>query len=82
VADGQILFHLHECGAVVSDEEGQELPTHANLREAAIKEARSIMSSEVLAGRLCLSCRIEVADEDQKPLLVVPLTEAVKVTGL
>lgn len=73
---------MYECGTLIADEEGQELPKHVTLSEAAIKEVRSIMSSEVLAGRLCLSCRIEVTDEDQKLMAVVPSVEAVSVLGV
>jgi hypothetical protein len=76
------FFHLHECGTVVRDEEGQELPSRLNLRDAALREARSVMSSEVLAGRLCLSCRIEVTDEDQQLIKVVPFKEALELTGI
>jgi hypothetical protein len=76
------FFHLHECGTVVRDKEGQELPSRLNLRDAALREARSVMSSEVLAGRLCLSCRIEVTDEDQQLIEVVPFKEALELTGI
>lgn len=75
------FFHLHECGTFIFDEEGQELPTRFSLREVAVREARSVMASEVQAGRLCLSCRIEVLDEDQKLMLVLPFAEALEVTG-
>jgi hypothetical protein len=76
------FFHLHECGTVVRDEEGQELPSLLSLREAAVREARSVMSGEVLAGRLCLSCRIEVTDENQQLIEVVPFKEALELTGI
>jgi hypothetical protein len=75
-------FHLEECGTFIPDHEGLELPSPVNLREAAFEEARSIMASEVQAGRLCLSCKIEVTDEDQKLIVVVPFSEALEVTGL
>jgi hypothetical protein len=75
------FFHLHECGALIRDEEGVELPEN-NLRDAAIRAARSVMSAEVLAGRLCLSCRIEVTDKDQRLVVAVPFTEALQVAGL
>jgi len=76
------FFHLHECGTVVPDEEGQGLPSQFNVRDAAKREARSIMAGEVQAGRLCLSCWIEVMDQNQKLLLVMPFKEALEVTGL
>jgi hypothetical protein len=40
------------------------------------------MSGEVLAGRLCLSCRIEVTDENQQLIEVVPFKEALELTGI
>jgi hypothetical protein len=79
---GRYFFHLHECGNVIHDEEGLELPDRADLREAAIREARSVMAAEVQAGRLCLSCRIEVTDEDQALIVGVPFKEALAITGL
>jgi hypothetical protein len=40
------------------------------------------MAGEVQAGRLCLSCWIEVMGQNQKLLLVMPFKEALEVTGL
>jgi hypothetical protein len=40
------------------------------------------MAAEVQAGRLCLSCRIEVTDEDQALIVGVPFKEALAITGL
>ena len=76
------FFHLHECGTLLSDEEGQELADAGAARNQAMKEARSVMSSEVQAGKLCLSCCIEVVDEAQRPVLTLPFKEALEVSGL
>jgi hypothetical protein len=54
----------------------------ADARLRAIREARSIMSSEVAAGKLCLSCHIRVEDARGATLLTVPFREALEVTGL
>jgi hypothetical protein len=78
----RFFFNLHECGPPVHDEEGRELPDAAAARDHALKDARSVMASEVQAGRLCLSCRIDVVDESQRPILSVSFKEAVEVTGL
>ncbi|MDT9600409.1 DUF6894 family protein [Sphingosinicella rhizophila] len=75
-------FQLYECGNIISDAEGRELPDIATVRKRAIAEARQLMSAEVAAGRLCLSCRIEVEDEDRRPVLVIPFREALEITGL
>jgi hypothetical protein len=58
------------------------LPDRFNLREAAIRGVRSVMGAEVQAGRLCLSCRIEVTNEDQQLIVVVPFKEALASAGL
>jgi hypothetical protein len=78
----KLFLHLHECGTVVIDEEGVELDSLADARLRAIGEARSIMSSEVAAGRLCLSCHIRVEDAQGETLMTVSFREALKVTGL
>ncbi len=78
----KLFFHLHECGTVVIDEEGVEVESLENARVRAIREARSIMSSEVSAGKLCLSCHINIADAQGKTLLTVPFREALEITGL
>ncbi len=75
------FFHLHECGLLTSDKEGREMPVAADLHAAAVREARAIMCAEVREGRLCLSCRIEVADEDG-PVMFVPFRDAVAVSGV
>jgi hypothetical protein len=78
----KLFFHLHECGTVVIDEEGVELDSLADARVRAIREARSIMSSEAAAGKLCLSCHIRVEDAQGETLMTVLFREALKVTGL
>ena len=75
-------FNLYECGTFIPDEEGRDVPASATIRDVAVREARSIMASEVQAGRLCLSCRIEVMDEDQRLIMVVPFAQALEVSGL
>lgn len=76
------FFHLQECGVVILDEEGMELADEATARDVAIKAARSVMAGEVQAGRLCLSCCIEVADAARNPVLRVPFRQALAITGL
>ena len=76
----RLFFHLHECGTVFVDEEGAELESLADARLRALADARSIMSSEVAAGRLCLSCHIRVEDEQGKVLLTVRFADAVEIT--
>ena len=58
------------------------LESFADARLRAIREARSIMSSEVAAGKLCLSCHICVEDAQGATLLTVPFSEALEISGL
>jgi hypothetical protein len=78
----KLFFHLHECGTVIADEEGIEVESLAEARLRALKEARSIMSSEVAAGKLCLSCHISVEDAEGTALVIVPFREALEISGL
>ena len=66
---------------VVDDEEGLELPDLAAAREYALFTARSIAAENVHKGKLNLSHRIEIADEDNQVLATVSFADAVKVEG-
>jgi hypothetical protein len=78
----RLFFHLHECGETVIDEEGAEVESLAEARAVALRAARSIMSSEVVAGKLCLSCDISVEDDQGKILLTIPFREALTISDL
>lgn len=55
------------------------LPDLSAARERAIREARPIMASKVMKGRLDLSGRILVRSETGEVLLEVPFDEALEV---
>jgi hypothetical protein len=76
-----LFFHLHERGSVLIDEEGVEVESLEEARTRALREARSIMSSEVAAGQLCLSCHISVEDAEGSILLTLPFRDAVDITS-
>ena len=76
------FFDFYECGNLFKADESVELPDIAAVREQAIKEARELMAEEVRKGELCLSCRIEVLDECQRPVMLLPFKEAIKLWGL
>ena len=78
----KLFFHLHEGDAVLIDEEGADLESLHDARIRALQDARSIMSSEVAAGKLCLSCYIRVEDAQGSTLMTVTFREALEVTGL
>lgn len=79
---GRYFFHLHECGTLISDEEGMDFTDLDGARENAIAAARDVMSAEVKAGKLCLGCRIEVKDQSGAILLILPFREALMLRGL
>jgi hypothetical protein len=72
-------FHIINGFGHTPDEEGQALTSLQQAREAAVKGARSIMSAEVLEGRIDVRGRIEIEDEQGATLLTVPFAEAVQV---
>lgn len=75
------FFNLRECGTVTWDREGALLPDVPAARDHAIHEARAIMAAEVLEGRLCLHCNIEVLDAAGGLAVNLPFGEALIVTG-
>ena len=78
----RVYFHLNECGVVVADEDGVELPDVATARQRALESVRDVMAGEVRAGRLCLSCRIDVQDADGQLLFSLPFRDALVISGL
>lgn len=74
------FFHLHECGNVTRDEEGQDMPHLAAARHHAEEAARAIMCSELTDGDLCLSCHIEIEHRDSGETTIVPFRDAIRIT--
>lgn len=75
------FFHLRECGTVSEDEEGIDLRDLEAARHIAVKAARDVMSGEVRAGRLCLSCEIAITGPDGGDLMIVAFREAITLAG-
>lgn len=75
-------MHIHHCGMLARDEEGLELLDLEAARREAVAGARSIMADELMNGRVCLGCRIEIEDSNGRLLATVPFREAVTLTGL
>lgn len=75
-------FHLHECGTVIPDPEGTDLPSVDAARARAVREARQVMSSEIIEGRLCLGCFFLVADEAGNEAFRLDFRDAVTVKGI
>ena len=72
------FFHLHN-DTYTRDEEGCVLPDLEAARASAIRDARSLMASQVIDGRLCHDDRVEIADGDGKNLADVSFYDAVEI---
>lgn len=72
-------FNIHNGAGFTPDEEGLELSSESAARVHAIRGARSLMSADVLDGKLDLGGRIEVTDDQDDEVLTVRFTEAVRV---
>jgi len=75
-------FHLHECGSVWQDDEGREFAGIDEAIAAATAGARDVMSHEIRAGKLCLSCYVEIAGLGGTEIARVPFRDAIKLSGL
>ena len=76
----RFFFNVYEETTTI-DEVGVELPDLAAAREAAIEEARAILGDEARSGHIDLSHRIEVEDEQRRPVLLLPFSAAVEIQG-
>lgn len=77
----RFFFHLHECGDLTLDNEGREFPDMAAALIAATADARGLMAAEVLKGKLCLSCHIDVEDVESGERVRLPFRDAVALSG-
>ena len=73
------LLHLYNSLGFVPDEEGKELSDLAAARRVAADAIRDILGEEVKKGVIDLRGRIEIANEAQEALAVVPFLEAVEI---
>ena len=76
------FFDLHECGTVLADHDGMEADHLAAARDIALAAARDVMCGEIGEGALCLSCFIEIRDDQRELLDRVMFRDAVQITGL
>ena len=74
----RFFFHLRD-GETAEDPDGIFLPNADMARLEAIRSARDIMAEDVRQGRLALSFRIEVTDENGEPIFAVPFREVLKI---
>ena len=79
--EGMQRYYLHLDERLgVRDDEGEWYDSVEEARRAAIAAAREIMAVQLREGELSLSGRILIADEQQNAILVVPFSQAVRIT--
>ena len=69
-------------GTVIADDDGVEHADVDSMKEAALKAARDVMCGEVMQGRLCLGCCVEVVDARGALVYRLPFRDALAITGL
>ncbi|HEX5183406.1 MAG TPA: hypothetical protein VFW19_09680 [Allosphingosinicella sp.] len=75
-------FYFHVYNDIVAiDEEGLELPDIEAARMQAMESARELVCEGIHKGHLNLDHRIEVEDEDHKPVLTLTYRDAFAVSG-
>lgn len=74
-------MHLHECGSVTTDHEGVVKSGLTEAVSSAVTAARDVMSNEIRAGQLCLSCHIIIEDAEHKEVARVAFRDAVELKG-
>jgi len=76
----RFFFHIYDDD-VALDDEGLDLPDLDAVRKQALIGARSLICEEVTKGHINLGHRIEVEDEDRRPVLTLPFASAVEIEG-
>jgi hypothetical protein len=72
------FFHVYD-DVVALDEEGVELSDLAAAHRQALEGARELACAELAQGTLHLKHRIEVEDENRRPVLTLPFRSAFKI---
>jgi hypothetical protein len=73
------FFHLANGHDALIDPEGQEVAHSTQIPALALYEARSVMSHDVLVGRIHLDQYIEVRDTGGKLIHQLAFRDAVKI---
>jgi Domain of unknown function (DUF6894) len=72
-------FNIRNGFGFAADEEGLDLSSEKDARVQAIRGARSLMSADVLEGRLDLNGQIEVTDEQNDEVMTIRFRDVVSV---
>lgn len=73
-------FHLRDGEDILLDEEGRPMDGPEAFREAALIEARAIISADAKGGRIRLDQRIDVEDASGNIVHSVEFADAVEIT--
>ena len=76
----RFFFHVHD-DFEAKDEEGLELPDAKAARDGAIRSARALMCDALMAGRLVLRHRIDIADAQHTVIDTVHFGDVVQIEG-
>ena len=75
----RFYFHVYD-DVVALDEEGVDLATFAQVRDAAVLAARELATEEIKRkGTLTVKHRVEVEDEQGRPVLTMPFSAAFRI---
>ena len=75
------FFHLRDGDDTLIDEEGVELAGIDEVKAAALRQARDIISHEARLGRIDLGQRVDVVDEAGAVIHSLEFSDAVDVKG-
>ncbi|MDB5698438.1 MAG: hypothetical protein JWN69_1242 [Alphaproteobacteria bacterium] len=73
------FFHLRDGVDILIDEEGRQLESPSSIAQAAMIEARSIISADAQTGQIRLDQRIDVEDEAQSVIHTLEFADAVAI---
>jgi hypothetical protein len=73
------FFHLRDGADVLVDPDGRDLEDPDAIRAVALKEARALISAEVLEGRVDLSLRLDVEDGDHALVHRLVFADAIEI---
>jgi hypothetical protein len=75
------FFHLRDGQDLLLDPEGTELPDLHAIFRMALASARSILSAEVLEGRLPLDMHLDVENESGEIVHRLQFGDAIEITA-
>ena len=75
----RFFFHVHGAFGSTPDEQGRELRDLEIARREAVRGVRSLLSADLMQGRLDVRGRIEVTDEGGDVVLAIPFSETLDI---